>query len=723
MSKIQGFVKLAANLVIGYKILKLVSNSDYRYNYTYLNPLAITNVPEHKSLGKLLQLPFGLPLLPKGSCPEFKWFVKVVFRLAITAVNNYLYTHTQSISPEQVGELAQELRELEIQLEASGNDFNKLEKFVNKLIIYLINIGNICKIDAELQRFYKLQPGEKITAGFYFFIEKEFQEIDNKITELILINQNPDIQGIQAPGETLDPDEASTIANLKEIIKYLAKLAELADNEDPILKCSDSSLNLDDYDKLFQIIERPAIADTFKQDEIFAYLQVAGSNPVLLQQLRSADSRLPITEKDYSSIANKFGFTDSLATALEQGRLYVADYALLDGLVNGNFISQYLEQQKYILAPVALFAVPPYGSKNRNLFPVAISYQQPSVSYQWIMFTPLNSDSNGEPWMTAKNIVQMADCNYHALISHLGRTHLFVEAFVVATNNLPNNHPLRNLLLPHLEGTVFINYGAHKLLVAPGGTVNSLSGSTIGGAQSLAAKAAQSYLFNFNHISFPETLKNRGVDDTSNLPNYPYRDDGKLLWDAIKNWVNNYFCIYYTNDSSVFQDQALQIWASTLTSLEGGRVQNFGDNGKGQITTRDYLVEAVSTIIFTASAQHAAVNYPQKDLMMYAPAFPFARYLPAPTNTQDTESFINGLPSLTQSQSQINLFYVLGSVYHTNLGNYSTLKDSKVQVALKAFKQELQKVTETINKRNDSGHRLIRYEFLLPANIPQSINS
>jgi arachidonate 15-lipoxygenase len=718
MSKIQGFVKLAAKLVAGYIALKFSSKSKYEYNYTYLNPLAITNVPESTSLGRLLQLPFGFPLLPKGSCPEFQWFVKVVFRLAITAVNNYLYA--QLISPEQVGKFAQELQQLETQLEASGNDFNKLQKVINNLIDLFKDIGNSFKIDAQFQRSYELQSGEQIDAGFYSFIEKEFQDIDNQIAELI--NQNPDIQRLQASEETLDPDEASTIASLKEIIKYAAKFAELAENEDSILKIFDSSSNLDGYDKLFQIIEKPKIADTFKKDQIFAYLQLGGSNPVVIQQLRSPDFRLPITEKDYSSIANKFGVTDSLATALEQGRLYVADYDLLDGLVNGNFIDPELQQQKYVFAPVALFAVPPNGSENHHLFPVAISYQQPSVSYQWIMFTPLNSDSNGEPWMTAKNIVQMADCNYQALISHLGRSHLFVEAFVVPTNNLPNNHPLRNLLLPHLEGTVFINYGAHKILVAPENTVDSLLGSTIGGDQSLAAKAAQSYLFNFNHISFPKTLKNRGVDDTSKLPNYPYRDDGKLVWDAIKNWVNNYFSIYYTNNSSVIEDKALETWASTLTSFKGGRLQNFGDNGEGQIKTRDYLVEAVSTIIFTASAQHAAVNYPQKDFMMYAPAFPFARYLPAPTNTQDTESFINGLPPITQAQGQIDLLYLLGSVYYTNLGNYSTLKDSKVQVALQAFQQELQKVTYTINERNKTGSRLIPYEFLLPAKIPQSIN-
>ncbi|MBE9034918.1 hypothetical protein IQ246_07210 [aff. Roholtiella sp. LEGE 12411] len=313
-------------------------------------------------------------------------------------------------------------------------------------------------------------------------------------------------------------------------------------------------------------------------------------------------------------------------------------------------------------------------------------------------------------------------------MSHLGRTHLFVEAFVVPTNNLPNNHPLKSLLIPHLEGTVLINYGAHTILVAPENTVDSLLGSTIGGDQSVAAKATQSYLFNFNQVSFPQTLVNRGVNDTNKLPTYPYRDDGLLIWNAIESWVNDYFSIYYSNDSSVLADIDLQTWASTLISFEGGRLQDFGDYGQGQIQTRDYLVKAVSTVIFIASAQHAAVNYPQKEFMMYSPALPFARYLVAPTNTQESRSFIDGLPPLFQAQGQIVLLYLLGSVYYTNLGNYSTSafpKDEKgqqVQSALNKFHQNLQQVTSKINQRNRESDRLIAYEFLLPKNIPQSVN-
>ena len=542
-------------------------------------------------------------------------------------------------------------------------------------------------------------------------MQESLQKIDNTITRLF---------GIKRQKKSVDFDETSIIDRLENIIKFVAKIDEEEDTE------TSESLTLNDYNKLYQIIKKPAISDRFTEDLIFAYLQVAGPNPLVLQQFTQMDFRLPITPEQYTAIAKKFGVTDSLSNALAEGRLYASDYKLLDSLPNGNFISDDLTQQKYISAPIALFAVPPQESSSRSLFPVAISYQKTTISKEWVLFTPLDVDSQQEPWMTAKNIVQMADSNFHELISHLGRTHLVVEPFIVPTyNDLPEHHPLRNLLIPHFEGTVLINYGAHAILVAPGGTVDSLLASTIGADTSLTGKGTQSYLFNFNAIDFPQTLVDRGVNNSETLPVYPYRDDGQLIWNAIHTWVNDYLSIYYADDAAIVADRDLQNWGATLVSLDGGRVQNFGENSQGEIKTRDYLVKAISTIIFTGSAQHAAVNFAQKTYMMYVPGFPLARYLMPPTNIEDRESFMQGLPSLSQAQSQINILYLLGSVHYTRLGNYRASafpENEQLQAAWKKFQENLNAATTIINQRNQSPERLMPYEFLLPENIPQSIN-
>jgi arachidonate 15-lipoxygenase len=384
----------------------------------------------------------------------------------------------------------------------------------------------------------------------------------------------------------------------------------------------------------------------------------------------------------------------------------------------GNFPSE----QKYIYAPLALFAVPPSGSSSRSLLPVAIQCQQPSVPNNPI-FTPLSGDN----WQVAKTILQMADGNYHELVSHLGRTHLFIEPFAIATRRqLPTNHPLRVLLDPHLEGTILINYGAHKLLVADKGRVDQILASTIDSDRQVAAQGALDYLHNFDAAAFPNILSSRGVESTAKLPNYPYRDDGLLIWNATQKWVRAYLSAYYTDAQKIANDQRLQSWSRELISESGGRLQNFGEDASGSIKTLDYLIHVVTTIIFTASAQHAAVNFPQSELMSYTPAYPLAVYSPAPTSIDQPGNFLNILPSLDQAKNQLKVCYLLGSVYYTQLGQYSIASfksNQQIYSALLTYQKQLQDIEQEITHRNRTNSaRLLPYKFLLPSQIPQSIN-
>ena len=221
---------------------------------------------------------------------------------------------------------------------------------------------------------------------------------------------------------------------------------------------------------------------------------------------------------------------------------------------------------------------------------------------------------------------------------------------------------------------------------------------------------------------FPKTLKSHGVGDSAQLPDYPYRDDGLLVWDAIKTWVSAYLSIYYTSDQQLLEDKDLQNWAQELVSDQGGRLKNFGEDASGAIKTLNYLIDAVSSVIFTASAQHAAVNFPQSELMSYAPAFPLALYSPAPTSSEEQGNFMSMLPSVDRAQSQIEVVGLLGSVYYTQLGQYNKghFKDPNVKSSLGQFQNRLRDIEIEISKKNSS--RLMPYKFLLPSQIPQSIN-
>lgn len=287
-------------------------------------------------------------------------------------------------------------------------------------------------------------------------------------------------------------------------------------------------------------------------------------------------------------------------------------------------------------------------------------------------------------------------------------------------NQLSEKHPLRILMTPHFEGTLAINNAAQGSLIASGGGVDKLLSSSIDQSRVFAIQGAQSYLLNVRTSTLKQTLKQRGVDDVSLLPDYPYRDDALLVWYAIEGWVSNYINYYYKSDQAVENDSQLKAWVEELISHNGGRVNNIGQNNS--ITKRDELIELITQVCFTSSAQHAAVNFPQEDIMSYTPAIPLAGYIPITKNGGATETdFLRLLPPLDKAQSQLELVYTLGSVYYTTLGDYgdSYFTDPTIKNYLTEFQQELVKIEAEINKRNQTRRP---YKYLLPSRIPQSIN-
>jgi len=701
-----------------YKIVKFVSRTlppfgEYNYNYDYIKSLAMTSSPP---------LPFIHLNIPSQELPSTEWVMLLIKEITILNTNkaqhfnNGIPSFSVESSTEEnsvVDEKVQVLKDTEQEIEAADSKEDltniawKIASTAKQITQELSPVGVSFSVDSGSE-------SAEISE-----IDQQLREIDEQFAQAYQSSESSEALDFSVGSDLEDTAGDSLDLAFKEIIKQNFKLLELESEQTSNVDFStggfQDSPSLEDYNSLFVDISLPQISQRFQEDLIFAYMRVAGPNPLMLQQLSERDKPLQVTNEKYQQIIAKFEVSDSLEAALQEGRLYKADYSMLKDMAQGSFPNNV---KKYIYAPLALFAVPPVGSPSRSLIPVAIQCQQPSVTENPV-FTPLNGDN----WMVAKTILQMADSNYHETVSHLGRTHLFVEPFVIATKRkLPANHKLRVLLEPHFEGTISINYGAHKTLIARGGDVDKLLASTIENDQVLAIEGAKSYLHNFNDVMFPKTLITHGVNSTAQLPNYPYRDDGLLVWNAIHTWVRAYLGSYYTSDQQVLEDQALQNWAQELVSEQGGRLRNFGEDASGGIKTLDYLIDAVCTVIFTASAQHAAVNFPQGELMLYTPAFPFAIYSPAPTSFEQKGNFMSMLPSLDRSQTQIGVSYLLGSIYYTQLGQYNKghFKDAKVMSNLGEFQNQLRDIEIEISKKNRS--RLMPYNFLLPSQIPQSIN-
>lgn len=269
---------------------------------------------------------------------------------------------------------------------------------------------------------------------------------------------------------------------------------------------------------------------------------------VLFRVSRLPDN-LPVTPAIFAQV---MGGGDTLDAAFGEGRVYLADYQVLSGVISGKTNGL----QKYVSAPMALFAV---ERGSGVLRPVAIQCgQTPGKAFP--LFTP----NDGWHWRMAMAQVQVADAATHEGVFHLGRTHLVIEAVLLAAKRqLAEAHPLSVLLTPHFDHTLAINDSAKFSLTAPDGTVDHCFGPRIDQFGGLVHKAIQT--LSWQNLDPNLELQSREVDDVESLPVYPYRDDALPVWAAIKGWVSDYVRTYYASPHDVRGDEELQAFAREIS--------------------------------------------------------------------------------------------------------------------------------------------------------------
>lgn len=500
-------------------------------------------------------------------------------------------------------------------------------------------------------------------------------------------------------------------------------------------------------------------ATTEISDEYFAFQRVGGVHPCMLERV--------VTDRDFNAFIRP------------GSDYYMVDYHALTVLQDNDSVSASedhsdRQRRRYGYQPKALFV-----AVEGQLRPLAILIRREN---QAELVQP--RDPN---WQIAKFIVQNADFNAHQLVGHLGRTHLYMESLAVSTGIcLPQDiHPISKLLRPHFEGTINItDFASTDLInISPqsnnGGIFDhNFTGTMASNIQFIAEEVFGLYDRNqlsanprlarkvanlFNENVFPREIANRGVGQfrsetitrngepsspqidipvlhaylgapgTNGLSfSYPYLEDSCLLWNAITDWVCRYVSIYYATDFDVQNDCELQNWAQTI--VNDGKILGFGEyqNGRtnaGKILTRSYLVQAVSAMIFTASAQHSAVNFPQADFGPVMPAGLYHDYFGAEPGTLS-----DYLPNAKHFTEVMELWSVLAASQYTTLGKYhkntssgkklrsvNDYFDNKaVRGSLKQFRRTLDDIEKVITERGlVNGYR---YDYLRPSLIPQSVN-
>lgn len=230
--------------------------------------------------------------------------------------------------------------------------------------------------------------------------------------------------------------------------------------------------------------------------------------------------------------------------------------------------------------------------------------------------------------------------------------------------NIPDAHPVYKLLRPHVRYTMAINSRGRKSLMGPDGSTAALLSIGSEGQEELFRRAGKRYSVNWSNIK--HNTKERGVDDPTKLPHYYYRDDGFKIWDALEAYVSNIINHFYSDNKTVIADKELQNFAADVHTTGfpgyGDGVPN-GHDFPYSISTKSELVQICTLIMFTASAQHASVNFAQYTYLSFVPNSPLVLHHPPPTKkgSMTSQQLMNALPNERETQITVALVALLSA--------------------------------------------------------------
>ncbi len=487
------------------------------------------------------------------------------------------------------------------------------------------------------------------------------------------------------------------------------------------------------------VLPKPLIADLWEDDVEFGRQFLQGLNPVLMRKCQAediaVDSKFPVTEE---YLKPYLGDNFSLKSALEQGKLYLVDYEIFEDIIDS---TQEDQLGRYTSSPLCLF----YLNEKEELLPVAIKvkqkYDQEKDPYPEI-FTPKSSKVE---WKAAKLAVSATDIAYQGIIAHLLDTHLVMEVCAVSTyRTLSPDHILYQLLKPHFFHNLAINYMARSVFLGRGGFFDSTGALGYTSSNELLSRAywgeglVTDYTgepWEFYKKALPYSLESRDVQD---LPNYYYKDDALLMWDATQKYVTDVIKNHYQNDQAVENDDKLQAWKNELISPNAGTIKGLlppeqADQLTGKLNNVDDMIEIVTTMIFLATTQHAAVNFGQYDYGAWVANMPFALYQPfsslysVESEEEREKVLLKWLPGRQQTIKQIVLVKVLTILPPITSKSLLTLPNPFRQEgdkqAFKDFRKRLKEIESQLKERNKQLKQEGKtpYVYLQPSRIPQSI--
>ncbi|CAL4921068.1 unnamed protein product [Urochloa decumbens] len=488
------------------------------------------------------------------------------------------------------------------------------------------------------------------------------------------------------------------------------------------------------------------------RDDEFARQSVAGINPVNIARLTvfppvsNLDPAIygspesSITEADIACQLN--GLT--VQQAMGQAKLFILDYhdVYLPFLDRINAI----EGRKAYSTRTILFL-----TQAGTLKPIAIELSLPPSQPggprpSKVLTSPSDATTNWL-WMLAKAHVSSNDAGVHQLVNHWLRTHAIMEPFILAAHRrMSAMHPIFKLLHPHMRYTLEINALARQSLISADGVIESCF--TPGPVSGEISATYYRNHWRFDLEGLPSDLIRRGVavEDASQphgirllIEDYPYANDGLLLWSAIRNWVESYVQLYYPDAGAVQCDDELQGWYHETVHVGHADVRDAP--WWPALSTPADLASILTTLIWLASAQHAALNFGQYPLGGYVPNRPplMRRLLPDPARdaaeyaafmADPHRFFLNAMPGVLEATKFMAVVDTLST--HSPDEEYlgegrdePWTGDAAAVTAHAMFAADVRRAEETIERRNaDQGRKnrcgagVLPYELLAPSSPP-----
>ncbi|KAL3632074.1 hypothetical protein CASFOL_025058 [Castilleja foliolosa] len=517
--------------------------------------------------------------------------------------------------------------------------------------------------------------------------------------------------------------------------------------QDEIFKCPIQEGGLFKYN-IPKIVSKDKYA--WLRDDEFARQAIAGVNPVSIERLAVFPPVSNLDPEIYGPnesalreehIAGQLnGMT--IQEALDGNKLYIIDYhdiylPFLDRINALDGRKSYATRTMFFLTDLG------------TLKPIAIELSLPETSpsspSKRVVTPPVDATTYWM-WQLAKAHICSNDAGVHQLVNHWLRTHATMEPFILAAHRqLSAMHPIFKLLDPHMRYTLEINALARQKLISVDGVIESCF--TCGRYCMEISAAAYKYFWRFDQQGLPADLIRRGMavpDPTQphglklTIEDYPYATDGLLIWAAIEDWVRSYVNHYYHNSAQVCNDKELEAWYAE--SINVGHTDLSKEDWWPTLATPDDLASILTTLIWLASAQHAALNFGQYPYGGYIPNRPplMRRLIPYKNDPEyafflsdPQKYFFNALPSLLQSTKFMAVIDTLsthspdeeylGERHHMSIWS----GDASVVKLFDEFSAEMRTVEKEIDRRNaDSklknrcGAGVQPYELLAPSSEP-----